>query len=129
MGKEIELKPTHVEAPVKGFDITKGKKYKILYVSKTRFQINNDRGALCTFSFKRSSTIQGFDWILHYEGKQKPVIEEKREMSVAQIIAWVLFVIACVLSMCYLFSHRTNFQEVIPPYTDKGGSTLFIEQP
>jgi hypothetical protein len=129
MGKEIDLKPTHVCAPVNGFDVTKGRKYKIVSAGKLKFEIYNDRGVLCIFSFKNSSTIHGFDWVLCYEGKPKTVIEDKQEMSVAQIIAWVLFVIACVLSMCYLFSHRTNFQEVVPPYTDKGGSTLFIKQP
>ena len=67
--------------------------------------------------------------LIYLEGSEALKEREKKEMSVAQIIAWVLFVIACVLSMCYLFSHRTNFQEVSPPYTDKGGSTLSIERP
>jgi hypothetical protein len=98
--------------------IEAGKKYRVLSEVRGLCHIKrNNFESLC--SIKNDAHLNGQDWIVVYE----------EEMSVAQIIAWVLFVIACVLSMCYLFSHRTNFQEVIPPYTDKGGSTLFIERP
>jgi hypothetical protein len=100
--------------------IEAGKKYRVLSEGKLFCHIkrNNFETLIC---LKNCDHLNSQDWTVVYE--------DEDEMSVAQIIAWVLFVIACVLSMCYLFSHRTNFQEVIPPYTDKGGSTLFIERP
>jgi len=101
--------------------LTPGKKYefKSKGFEEEYDAVVSDQGKPLLISLKNCAHLRSKDWIVVYE----------EEMSVAQIIAWVLFVIACVLSMCYLFSHRTNFQEVVPPYTDKGGSTLFIERP
>jgi hypothetical protein len=54
--------------------------------------------------------------------------QKQEEMSTMKILFITVSGMGLVLLMGYLFSHQTNFQEVVPPLTDKGGSTLFIER-
>lgn len=127
MSGELRPNPTHVIAPINGHGITKGKMYKIIYQTPSRFTLENDKGIECVFSFKNCSTIQSLDWhAVIMDGKS--LSEGMRKATPAQIIAWFILAMAILMSFAYMMQHRTNFQELVPEYTDDDGSTLFIER-
>lgn len=105
--------------------LTPGKRYEVEnHKLKDVFTSVTDTGLPFIFRIEKCYHLNGQSWIVVYE--DEPFT---KKATVGQIIAWFILALLTLLTFLYMMQHRTNFQELVPEYTDDDGSTLFIERP